>query len=319
MLNTIKDFFMFNKRQERGVFVLSLILIIVIVLNHFAPQLAPDLPKHILENAQYIKQIKLQKIDEPTKYKEFNNKALKHLTNSDQQLNIYPKSSFDPNTVHLDTLLQMGLPKYIASNIIKYRNSGGRFYKKEDLKKIYGLNDEIYQSVEAYAIIEKKNKFPKKKIRVNSISNKEKKLNLNNTKTQVKKVYLGINLADSIQLLNVVGIGPYYAGAIVKYRTKLGGFNNLLQLKELYKMNDEKYDRIKTQLFLDTVLLKKIPINTVEFKVLLRHPYVDYETTKYIINKRKRLGKYAALYQLKDSTYLPENKYKKLLPYLILD
>lgn len=310
---SINNFFNFNKRQEKGVFVLSTILIIVILISYFAPQLASDPPKYILENAKYLEQVKLQRaeaeIKKPKKY--FNNKKT---VKKDEAVNIKPTGLFDPNLISVKKLEEMGVSKYVATNIQKYRDSGGKFKKNEDLAKIYGMTDEMYQALKAFIDI------PKKKVIPPSKPTDKKKTIVDVPRAVIQSdIMLGINSADSVQLLTVKGIGPYYAGEIVRYRKRLGGYNKLYQLNDLFKMDNEKYLIMKNQLFLDTVDLVKININKVKFKALLRHPYVDYETTKYIMNKRSKLGQYAALYQLKDNEKMPNYLYEKLLPYLSVD
>lgn len=319
MIDSVKDFFNFNKRQERGIFVLSLILLLVILLNYFAPSLAPDPPKHMVENVKYLKLVKLQAIKEPKKYKRFTNAKIKTYT---ALVKVEPKSLFDPNSISSHDLVLIGLPEKIANNIQKYRNSGGRFYKKEDLKKIYGMTEGIYSDLEPYISIKAK-KYVKSNsdFQTSEVTSAEIKKTHNKEWVSASKavIQLGINSADSVQLLSVRGIGPYYAGEIVNYRNRLGGYNDIEQLNGLYKMDTSKYIKMTKQLFLDTIPLTKMNINTAEFKAILRHPYIDYETTKYIVNKRNRLGKYAALYQLKDSVHMLDDLYDKLLPYLSVD
>ena len=84
-------------------------------------------------------------------------------------------------------------------------------------------------------------------------------------------------------------------------------------------MDSLKFNIISRELYLDSLPLKKIAINTADFKTILSHPYINYETTKYLVNKRKRLGKYAALYQLKDDKYISTTEWNKILPYIHLD
>ena len=319
MLDSLKDMFNFNKRQERGIFVLSFILFIVIILNYLSPTFTPDPPEHISENIKYLKQVKLQAFEESKKYQSFSNNKIK--VNS-APIIISANSKFDPNSISVSNLVLMGLPEKIAHNIYKYRTRGGCFYKKGDLKKIYGMTDEIFVALEPYISIEKKktSNIKTKERASASIANEEKNIHYKKKKAITKSlIKLGINNSDSLQLLEVSGIGPYYAGAIVKFGNRLGGYHDIRQLNGLYKMDSAKYNRMINQLFLDSVPLRKIKLNTAEFKAILRHPYIDYETTKYIVNKRKSLGKYAAIYQLKDSVNMPDELYNKLRPYLSLD
>ena len=52
--------------------------------------------------------------------------------------------SFDPNRILVDSLLLLGFDKYVAERLDKYRQKGGVFYDRGDLKKIYGLSNQFY-------------------------------------------------------------------------------------------------------------------------------------------------------------------------------
>lgn len=54
---------------------------------------------------------------------------------------------FDPNSLPVDSLELLGFTRKVAERINNYREKGGRFYTKEDLKKIYGLSDQLYNQV----------------------------------------------------------------------------------------------------------------------------------------------------------------------------
>ena len=318
-MNNIKNFFNFNRRQERGIFVLCMILICVIVVNHYSITFFNDTKNYETENNDYLKQLKLISIEKQS----YSTPVEKSLRASKKGIHISPKN-FNPNTVTINELLEMGLPEKIANNIKKYRNCGGKFYKKEDFKKIYGLSDRVYAALESYISIPQKTKVKKyqqytSKTRVSdSLVKKEFKKEFKK-EIIAEALSLGLNSSDSTQLVQIRGIGPFYASAIIKYRERLGGYVDVNQLLELYKMDTVKYERMKKHLFVDTISLTRININTAEFKTILKHPYIDYETTKFIVNKRRELGQYAALYQLKDPIAMPDYKYQKLLPYLAID
>lgn len=99
-----------------------------------------------------------------------------------------------------------------------------------------------------------------------------------------------INTADTAQLIKLRGIGPVFAGRILNYRALLGGFFSCEQLMEVYGMDSLRYDGIRNNVHASTSFIKKIDINNAEFKKLLRHPYLDYETVKVICNYRDRTG-----------------------------
>lgn len=63
---------------------------------------------------------------------------------------------FDPNTASFKELTSLGLSKKVANTLINFRKKGGKFYKKTDLKKVYGLDEEDYDRLEGYIKISSK-------------------------------------------------------------------------------------------------------------------------------------------------------------------
>ena len=61
---------------------------------------------------------------------------------------------FDPNTADSSTLVHLGLKKWQVSNMLKYRAKGGRYRKAEDMKKLYGMTDSMYQALLPYIQID---------------------------------------------------------------------------------------------------------------------------------------------------------------------
>jgi DNA uptake protein ComE-like DNA-binding protein len=99
-----------------------------------------------------------------------------------------------------------------------------------------------------------------------------------------------INTADSAALVRLRGIGPVFANRILKYRGLLGGYVKAEQLLEVYGMDTIRYKLIENHIQADTGEIIKIAVNEADFKTILRHPYLDYETVKDILNYRKSVG-----------------------------
>ena len=107
-------------------------------------------------------------------------------------------------------------------------------------------------------------------------------------KKEIEIVHL--NTADTLQLLNLPEIGPYFARNITEYREKLGGFINKEQLLEIYGFDSVRYEIISPYIILDSVAVRKVKVNHDSFKTLLRHPYMEYEDVKKIVNHRESKG-----------------------------
>ena len=60
--------------------------------------------------------------------------------------------TFDPNSCPADSLHLLPLPQKVIQNLIKYREKGGSFTKKEDMAKIYGMGD-YWKEISSYVNI----------------------------------------------------------------------------------------------------------------------------------------------------------------------
>lgn len=122
-----------------------------------------------------------------------------------------------------------------------------------------------------------------------------------------------LNTADSIALLKIRGIGPYYASKIIRYRERLGGYYSLKQLKEL-KMTYFDADSAVCFFCVDTTFIVKRDLDSLDFRAVLKHPYLEYEDVKMIFKAKQ---KYCRLsYQLlEEKGVLPDYRLKKIKPY----
>lgn len=305
--NKIKAFFYFNKRQERGAFVLIVLIIITFAFNQLLPVIIKEKTYDFSSTLQEINAWKKSIVENPdSKPLETEDILNKSSYLKSIRLNPIP---FNPNKYPEEKWIEMGMPKHVVKNILKYENSGGSFKKKEDLQKIYGLKPELYKQIEDFILI------PEKK-QIEETEGEFKTANSNKSKTTI---LLDINRIDSVGLLQVPGIGPFYAGQIISYRNRLGGYHSIGQLMEIYKMDSLRFQSFLPYLTMKDTVLGQIDLNAVDFKTLLRHPYIDYETTKKIINLRYKLGRFAGMYQLKNDTIVSDSLFKKVAPYLKID
>jgi DNA uptake protein ComE-like DNA-binding protein len=209
---------------------------------------------------------------------------------------------FNPNTVKKEQLIQLGFNEKTATTLLKYRSKGAIFKTNEDLKKVYGVTDDLYTKLEPYILI----------------PSKDNPIEKNNTllKTPVKKEIkiIELNTADSISLLPLPGIGGGYAKRILKYRSLLGGFVSKEQLKEVYGFSDSLYNMVQSYVTINTTMVTKINLNTENFKELNAHPYISYDETKAIFNYRRKNGLIKNHDQIKE--ILSEETIKKIEGYL---
>jgi DNA uptake protein ComE-like DNA-binding protein len=127
---------------------------------------------------------------------------------------------------------------------------------------------------------------------------------------------ININLADSAQLLPLPGIGPVFAGRIVKYRKLLGGFVRVDQLAEVYGMPMETLDLVRNRVHIDTSVIRKIRLDSATFKELLRHPYLEYEEVKALVEYRDFAGRISSAEELEENLVLADSILERVGHYL---
>lgn len=217
---------------------------------------------------------------------------------------------FDPNTVDSMTLLHLGFKPWQAKNMLKYRAKGGKYRKKEDLKKLYGMTDSMYLALTPYIYI--KDSIVVDSARIDSV-HMDSLPKWNSTK---KDTILNLRTADTTELKLIRGIGSYRAKMIVRYREQLGGYARVEQIMEARGMDKVIADSILPHFYIDSVVVNKIPINHIRPEVLQRHPYLNFEQAKAIYEYRRKHIRIKSAEELKKIKGLSPTDIEKILIYL---
>lgn len=294
--NFLITFFGFNKQQRKGLLLLSIISLLLLLVRMVYPYFIVN-DNIVVKDLQLVEE-KIDSAFQSSKkyYSGFN-------STSNSNLNLFV---FNPNTVSFTQLIELGFKEKTAQTFIKFRSNGFVFTQKSDLQKVYGVSDKFYLQLEPYILIEKTITTP------SGADDLQHKKNSAEMDTKKAKVKIELNLADSMGLIELKGIGSAFAKRILKYRTILGGFINVEQLKEVYGFTDELYEQILPFIKVDANLITKININKDDFKIINKHPYLSYELTKIICEWRRKT--------LITATNLKEiindySVYNKVLPY----
>jgi DNA uptake protein ComE-like DNA-binding protein len=132
---------------------------------------------------------------------------------------------------------------------------------------------------------------------------------------------LEVNTADTTALIALPGVGPSFARGIVKYRDWLGGYVSLDQLEEVFVLKDkpDAIIRLKELLMLDTLMVRKIPINTCTVEELAAHPYLRWKLAKPLIAYRNQHGPFQKPEDILGCALIDEALFRKLAPYLSVE
>lgn len=197
---------------------------------------------------------------------------------------------FNPNTITKEQWKQLGVSGKISTIIQNYLSKGGYFYKKEDLKKIYGLSDATYARLESYIVIPKKEKA-----------------------VSMPDIYdLNTVTQEDLQKLK---LNKSMARKVVKYREKLGGYAQMSQLLQVYNMNEYSLNLLKKHCKIKNGV-KQIDINTADVKALSKHHYLSYRDAEAIVRYRSRKGKYKSIEDLKTHKILTDKVFEMVKFYL---
>lgn len=214
---------------------------------------------------------------------------------------------FDPNRADSLTFRRLGLPAWMAHNILKYREKGGRFRQKEEFRKIYGLTDEQFATLLPYIQI-----LPQPATRPSLLVQTADSLPRVFPEKYPAGTVIELNSADTTELQKIPGIGSGIARQIAHYRQQLGGFYRIEQLEEIQL----RYQLLTPWFRIDTTLVRRIPVNRASVERLSRHPYINFYQARALVEHRRKTG---PIHHLKPFVLLEEftpEDLQRIAPYL---
>lgn len=276
--------------ERRVVFLLAFIVIALSVFPFiYDSYIAPE-PKLIVVQDEVNQ---LQIIEQKEKYRSHNFNMQK------------PISTSKLNLATWHDLVNVGISKKTANNILAFRKSIGSFSSWEQVSKTYGLNKKdlsrlksnfnIPYSKRSYIAPTEESDIIAKKIETSKI--------------------IDINTVSKEALIEIKGIGPYYANKLISYRNLLGGFHSSEQILETFGIPDS----VKQSLLQFLVFegdIKKIEINNLNLEELAKHPYISYKEAKRIVNYRNQHGEIADTEELEVAARFGREQIIKIAPYL---
>jgi len=304
MLDEVKNYFDFNKGERNGIIVLIAIIILVLALPYLIKFTVKNNDKEYLQFVNDIEQFEKSLKLANDSASEARRLDFQQMDKSvvENRINPFP---FNPNMLPSEQWSKLGLKDWQIKVIKKYEAKGGKFYKKEDFKRMYCISPSEYEILEPYiSIPEQKNEYADRKPEIKEIR---------------KKVLIDLNSADSVTLLTLYGVGPSFAKRIIKYRNLLGGFYSKNQLLEVYGFDQEKLDKIEAYCDVSSIGIKKININSVKTEELKKHPYMDYYTAKAIVDQRIILGRFTSIQQIKSIPLIHDELFNKIQHYFVIE
>ena len=184
---------------------------------------------------------------------------------------------FNPNTVSVEDLQRLGFSEKQAQAIDNYRQKGGRFRRKDDFARSFVVADSVYDRLEPFIDIP----------------------------------LVDINRADSVALLDLPGIGPFFAGKVVQYRSQLRGYSCPQQLMEIWHFDEEKYNGLKDLITCSAP--EPYPLWTLPEAELALHPHISRaEAHSIVLYREHNAPEACTLAGLRKAGVLSEEHFDKL-------
>jgi len=231
---------------------------------------------------------------------------------------------FDPNLIGREEWLALGLTDKQVDGIERYLDKGGKFRTKKDVGRMYTIPPDLFAALSPFILLpdsfvrkqneprerkEYADRWPRDTIRERT------------TYPRFAPRSVELNTADTLELTTIRGIGPAFARSIVKYREALGGFHSLDQLNEVYILQDkpEAVTALREFLILDTLAIRKIPINTCTVEEMAAHPYLRWKLAKPLFAYRTQHGAFKKLEEIRGCVLIDAALLRKLAPYISLE
>jgi competence protein ComEA len=310
-MSNLKDYFYFGRKDRIGIIVLVAVISILWMVPYIYNSFIKQESSFTIDSQKFIA------------YNEIVNSKNNDVLNqnysaegADNNLADLNFTNFDANVVTAEDLVQMGVKIKLASNYIKFRNIVGGYKSLNQIKKIYGMDSITYEAIASYASFSNItfNEIDKPKYQKNKF---EEKVFEKTVRTKYEPKVIDINIADSAMFESLRGIGPSLASRIIKYRNKLGGFIHINQIGEVFGMPDSTFQKAKPQLTIINTNITKININTADFNILSKHPYIGFQMAKTIVNYRKQHGAYENIEALLQIKTIHIDQLERPKPYLI--
>lgn len=284
-----RERFYLSPRQRIGVPILAAMVAMTLVFIHLVPQSPPEPTDNGEGSAP-----ELNKVQPRTKER------------------VVVLREFDPNTADSSTLVEVGLRPWQAHNILKYRQRGGRYRRDSDLKRLYGMTDSLYATLQPYIRIDSSQWLT---IVRDTIRIKDTVRYAGHAK---RDTLICLNSADTADLQYIRGIGRHTACAIVHYRQQLGGYVSPEQVREIEAISKNKIpvDSILPHLMACPDSVTRISVNHASIEHLVRHPYISYTQAEQIYHLRRQRIRLNSMTDLQELSSIQESDIERLTPYL---
>lgn len=302
LIQIFKYFLTLSKSEQRGIVALLVLILLSFSAYYYLPSFIKNKEGDFTEFKAEIADFRKtqQTIHDSLRIIRLQNTGELDRELARQKLKPFP---FDPNKLPAEAWTALGLTERQIKSIKKYEANGGKFRRKEDLKKLYAISDVEYEILEPF-------------IRIKLSFEPKTEGEIGSNDRSAYYFYVEINSTDSAMLVKHLKLEPWLVARLIKYRNLLGGFYRKNQLYEVYGFDSIAIAKRSKFIRIDVSRIQQLDLNNSTFKQLVRHPYISYKLTQYIVNTRKTNGGFKSIDEINESPLVSESLFLKLKPYL---
>lgn len=219
--------------------------------------------------------------------------------------------TFDPNTVDYDGLRALGLSKYEAVSLLKFRAAGKIFRIPEDLTLCYGISDSLFHRLEPYVRIGRKYAIAPQEYRTGRV-----------VAERMPPAPFRIDTVGARYLRAIGALSKRQAEAFVRWRD-LSGIYDMEELRACYVVSDSVAAALEPYIIFPErqAPAAEVPVelNTADSARLRSVVGIGEKTVVAIMRYRERLGGFVRVEQLAEVPGVNERNYEKILKQIYCD
>ena len=219
---------------------------------------------------------------------------------------------FDPNTADFEELRSLGLTKYEAVSLLKYRAAGKIFRIPEDLTLCYGISDSLYRQLAPWIRIGRKYAIAPREYRTTRL-----------VAEPLAPEPFRVDTVSARYLQAIGALSKRQAESFIRWRD-MSGIYDLEEFRACYVISDSIADALAPYLIFPERPLKPtaehpVELNTADSAALRSVSGIGAKTVGAILDYRRRLGGFCRAEQLAEVRGVTESNYERILKQISVD